>query len=52
MYFCVVERRAVAEQFLNGAQVGAVLQQMCGKGVAKAVRMNGVVAARSTSRRI
>ena len=35
----------VAEQFLDGAQVGAVGQQVRGVGVAEAVRMDGRIAA-------
>ena len=30
----------VAEQFLHDAQIGAVLQQMAGEGVAQSMRMN------------
>ena len=34
----------VAEQFLDGAQIGAVAQKVRGVGVAQAVRMNGRIA--------
>jgi len=38
----------VAEQFLDGAKVGAVLQQVSREGMAEAVWVHGVIAADPT----
>ncbi len=42
----------VAQQFLDGAQIGAIGQQVRGVGVAEAVRMNRGVAAERAWRRV